>query len=356
MSQYFVKRGNTVQGPYPVATLRRGMESGKLLGSDLISENKDGPWSVLEKALSSNQTPPQPSQPEGDDNASNVSSKVDFVASKTKDSFGVLRDKAGVIKEKLTDADNINAIKEKTKQVAETVATQAKEIKNSKLVEDAVNRGKEEWEKSREFVSAEPIVPQRIDGTSSAKHDGGTSLSPSTIPQIDINNLPLVSPETLPPRAISNLEPGEQVHHFLRASTNADRKKSGCHFAVSYPFEKMRKTQNWAMVTSHKIVVESELQTITEENQQNVDTVAQFSFFTSYIDEVVSIKSESISNEHVIKTCGGARQKTNENLLVVTLTDGVISILVDNVQELLNVQKTIMILRQKKGHANGEAK
>ena len=114
------------------------------------------------------------------------------------------------------------------------------------------------------------------------------------------------------------------------------------------------------MVTSHKIVVESELQTITEENQQNVDTVAQFSFFTSYIDEVVSIKSESISNEHVnehvINTCGGARQKTNENLLVVTLTDGVISILVNNIQELLNVQKTIMILRQKKGHANGEAK
>jgi hypothetical protein len=45
--KYFVKRGKTQKGPFPVNRINKLLASGKLRETDLLSESQDGPWKPL---------------------------------------------------------------------------------------------------------------------------------------------------------------------------------------------------------------------------------------------------------------------------------------------------------------------
>ena len=47
MSQYFIKRGEKIHGPFSTKQVNSGLESGKLKDADLISESKSGPWQTV---------------------------------------------------------------------------------------------------------------------------------------------------------------------------------------------------------------------------------------------------------------------------------------------------------------------
>jgi len=47
MSQYFIKRGEKIHGPFSTKQVKSGLESGKLKDADLISESKEGPWQTV---------------------------------------------------------------------------------------------------------------------------------------------------------------------------------------------------------------------------------------------------------------------------------------------------------------------
>ena len=47
MSQYFIKRGEKIHGPFSTKQVKSGLESGKLKDADLISASKEGPWQTV---------------------------------------------------------------------------------------------------------------------------------------------------------------------------------------------------------------------------------------------------------------------------------------------------------------------
>ena len=48
MSEYFIKRGEKIHGPFSTKQVKSELESGKLKDADLISERKDGPWQTVD--------------------------------------------------------------------------------------------------------------------------------------------------------------------------------------------------------------------------------------------------------------------------------------------------------------------
>lgn len=52
MSQYFIKRGEKIHGPFTTKQVKSGLDSGKLTDADLISESKSGPYQTLKKQFS----------------------------------------------------------------------------------------------------------------------------------------------------------------------------------------------------------------------------------------------------------------------------------------------------------------
>jgi hypothetical protein len=53
--QYFIQRDQMVKGPYSLATVERGLASGKLRESDRIAANESGPWQTLGRWISRKQ-------------------------------------------------------------------------------------------------------------------------------------------------------------------------------------------------------------------------------------------------------------------------------------------------------------
>ena len=51
MSQYFIKRGEKIHGPFTTEQVKTGLDSGKLTDADLVSESKSGPWQTLTEQL-----------------------------------------------------------------------------------------------------------------------------------------------------------------------------------------------------------------------------------------------------------------------------------------------------------------
>lgn len=51
MTQYYVRRGNKVHGPFSLSQLQGGLTSGKLTPSDLASNSSSGPWSDLRELM-----------------------------------------------------------------------------------------------------------------------------------------------------------------------------------------------------------------------------------------------------------------------------------------------------------------
>ena len=51
MSQYFVKRGEKIHGPFSEEKIKSGLKTGKLTNSDLASESQEGPWCPLSESL-----------------------------------------------------------------------------------------------------------------------------------------------------------------------------------------------------------------------------------------------------------------------------------------------------------------
>ena len=65
MSQYFIKRGEMIHGPFSTKQVKSGLESGKLKDADLISESKDGPWQTVTEQF-------QEPAPEGEVNSEDL--------------------------------------------------------------------------------------------------------------------------------------------------------------------------------------------------------------------------------------------------------------------------------------------
>jgi hypothetical protein len=45
MTSFYIKRGESVFGPYSVGQLKSGAANGKITADDLIGKSKEGPWS-----------------------------------------------------------------------------------------------------------------------------------------------------------------------------------------------------------------------------------------------------------------------------------------------------------------------
>lgn len=239
------------------------------------------------------------------------------------------------------------SLEQKQREAKEAAKAQKQEMKNKAKQEREEAQRLAEIEKHRQQQerSNQNDTGLRIDGSRAGRNDGGASLSPNTVPSIDANWLPIYENTSLPPRAIANLDSEELVHHYITGRRKEVPRKT-CAFIKNNTPQETRTTQNWAMITNKKIVVETELQSVTE-SAQVTDKLSTFSFFTSFLEEVISVKAEAIVSKLDVKGCGGKSDKDNTYVLVINLTRGESSIYVNNLQELLDVQKTLMVLLQK---------
>ena len=48
MSEFFIKRGGKIHGPFSESQIRAGLKSKKLSSEDLISQNRSGPWETVQ--------------------------------------------------------------------------------------------------------------------------------------------------------------------------------------------------------------------------------------------------------------------------------------------------------------------
>ena len=52
MSEFFIKRGEKIHGPFSESQIRAGLKSKKLSSEDLISQNRSGPWETVQSKAS----------------------------------------------------------------------------------------------------------------------------------------------------------------------------------------------------------------------------------------------------------------------------------------------------------------
>ena len=163
------------------------------------------------------------------------------------------------------------------------------------------------------------------------------------------SQLPVVSMDNLPPRAETQLVEGELVHPLLRGIGKTETPPPKCALQRVWPMES-RKVQNWIMITSNRIVCEIQIEVNAKNqgNEINESYVKEFEFYVAHISDVVSVKAEVVySRIRRGAGCAGSRDATDERyVLVVNLTNGHFSCFVSNLNDILNVQRTIVRLKK----------
>jgi hypothetical protein len=164
------------------------------------------------------------------------------------------------------------------------------------------------------------------------------------------SQLPVVSMNILPPRAETQLVEGELVHHFLLGFGKTETLPPSCaFFNQRNSASEIRKIQNWVMVTSNRIVCEVQIEVIEQNpTQHTVSDVKEFEFYVAHISDVVSVKAEVVYSQiHRGAGCAGSRDTTDERyVLVVNLANGHFSCFVSNLNDILDVQRTIVRLKK----------
>ena len=340
---YFIKRGVTVQGPFHLEQLKRGIKSKKLKADDRIAPSKDGPWQHLGDTYSLllnedssasgvdtsavNAQGASSAQPQNDRAASTVNENSPDVVPDTPP---------------LPDSHILETLDEK---VDDGTPTTAQGAVPPPIIASVI----EPIQHERESSTSSDAVTDQWRGAKSGfiPHDIAPKIASKT-------EIPVIDPHSLPPRARSQLSGQELVHHFLTDATEAFSQPPGCAAKILAPRlippSKSRKTQNWVMITSEKIVYEAQIHSSTRTpKDHSEEDLNQFEFYTACLTDVVSTKAEVVSSQQRRKVgCGQQdNQHTTTHCLVVNLVNGHFSSYVKNLQDILEVQRTIVLLRQR---------
>ena len=202
---------------------------------------------------------------------------------------------------------------------------------------------------SEQFVQTEPASVsqpyQPDESPASEKPIPFDDFIPDTISTsiVHTGQIPPVDASSIPERARSQLLEGEVVYHLM-SGVFSQGDGQGCAIV---PSEK-RKSRNWIMITSQKIVSENQVLVSTRKNKNSpAKNVGEFELYTAYLGDVISIKAEVIRNSENLPTGCTTKENNNEtHCLVVNLVNGSFSCRVNSLQSILDVQKTIMLLRQ----------
>jgi hypothetical protein len=323
MAQYFIKRENSISGPFTTKELLQKSRGKVLLPSDFVGETFNGPWTIADKVngleFDSNEPSEPPQYPLSDDDIA-----MNFLG----DSFeeGLPLDE----EDDLLEVENnpwASELEQKKQDILFLEPEPPPPTKDSEMFVDGMSsRDAGVWREVEAFIPHDkvPDVPRG-------------------------SQLPVVSMDILPPRAETQLVEGELVHHFLWGIGKTETPPRTCALQRVWPMES-RKVQNWIMISSNRIVCEVQIE-VNAKNQgqeHNESDVKEFEFHVAHISDVVSVKAEVVYSQiHRRAGCSESRDTTDERyVLVVNLTNGHFSCFVSNLNDILSVQRTIVRLKK----------
>lgn len=246
--------------------------------------------------------------------------------------------------ERLLELQKVKAEKER---LSREKVEQSYEIKNNTNSNQKVAESKLDSDSTIKNTSI-PINQNIYSSTQSNQKNTGGFIPDHIAPGMDTeHNMPLIKINELPPRARAQISAGEIVHCILYGSNESKTLPPSCDMVnKSIPLE-TRKTQNWFMITSEKIVCETQIHVVTENPQlKTTDDINEFEFYSAYHADIVSIKAEVINAHKSVAGCNQSSKKSTSHCIVVNLTNGSFSSFIKTLEEALEVQKILVLLRK----------